>query len=198
MLIPHARIADCFSKVNEVTEYYRLWAPVGGGHTLKSISGLITAVGPIIPGPLTILELEELVSVSSARAFFLAHKDGGYQIVHLAGQNLCWQRLVLCKELFHVLLDSEETRNIGIAQHLDEFMTSFPDTDLVPGPAVISEWIAEFGAMEFLFPYADRKLILERGNYDSLDIAQRYRVPRVMIERYLSGEYMRNMAPFFK
>lgn len=197
MLIPHHRLAFCFEKAKEVTDSYKLWMERGGEHTLKSVSKLIDAIKPTLTGDLEILELNELYSVSEARAFFLVDREGSYKIIHMQGQNICWNRLVICKELFHVLLDSEESRNIGIADHIAEFMSSFPDRENVPSIAVISEWQAEFAAMEFLFPYKDRLVILSMTDYVSSDVASRYRIPKVMVERYLSEEYINNIRPFF-
>lgn len=190
MLIPKERLAFALTKAKEVSDSYKLFHPVGGVHTLKSVSLLINVINPILAGNLDLRELDELYSVAEARAFFLVNAKGDYTIVHLKAQNLCWNRLVICKELFHVLLDSEESRNIEISNHLTEFMTSFPDVSSVPSMAVISEWQAEFAAMEFLFPYADRKIILSKNNFASSDIATRYRIPKLMVERYLSKEYM--------
>lgn len=197
MLIPHDRLAFCFAKAKEVSDSYKLLLQSGGEHTLKSVSTLIRAIEPTLTGNLEILELNELYSVSEARGFFLVDSEGNYKIAHLKGQNPCWNRLVICKELFHVLLDSEESRNISIAAHLDEFMSSYPNRDDVPNEAVISEWQAELAAMEFLFPFKDRFTIIEKQDFVSSDIAARYRIPKVMVERYLSDEYMNNLRKFF-
>lgn len=198
MLIPKERLAYCFEKAKEISDSYKLFCTTGGEHTLKSVSMLIQAVAPILNGKLEILELDELYSVAEARGFFLVDKDNNYKIVHLKGQNLCWNRLVISKELFHVFLDSEESRNIGIANHLNEFMSSFPDDANVPSNAVVSEWQAEFAAMEFLFPYKDRRIIKNKNDFVSSDIAARYRIPKVMVERYLSDEYMGRLRRFFE
>lgn len=197
MLIPHDRLAFCFAKSKEVSESYKLWFPLGGEHTLKSVSKLIDAIKPTLKGELEIIELNELYSVSDARGFFLVDSEGNYKIAHLKGQNLCWDRLVICKELFQVLLDSEASRNISIADHLKEFMSSYPNREIVPNEAVISEWQAEFAAMEFLFPFKDRSIIINKQDFVSSDIAARYRIPKVMVERYLSDDYMNNLQKFF-
>lgn len=198
MLIPQERLVFCFAKAKEVSDSYKLLFPTGGEHTLKSVSTLIRAIEPTLAGGLEILEIDELYSVSDARGFFLVDAKGNYKIIHLKGQNLCWERLVICKELFHVMLDSEESRNICIASHLDEFMSSYPNREIVPNKAVVSEWQAELAAMEFLFPFKDRFIITSKQDFVSSDIAARYRIPKVMVERYLSSEYMNNLRKFFE
>jgi hypothetical protein len=198
MLMPHIGLASCFDLVREVTDGYYLWCPQGGKHSLKSVTMLIDSVRPKLTGELKLLTQDDLYSTNDARGFFLANKDSSFTIVHLEGQNRCWNRLVICKELFHVLMYSDGNRNIDISKHVVEFMASFPDLEKVPAPAVIAEWEAELAAMEFLFPYADRVVILKNPNYGSMEIARRYMVPRNMVERYLSEHYMKNLKPFFQ
>lgn len=197
MLIPHEHISTALDKAKEMSDHYRLRHPIGGGHTLKSVSVLLEVIQGTIDGALKIVDMKEQHGATTpARGFFLVDENGDYTIALLGGQNPCWTRLVLCKELFHVLLDSEESRNIFVASHLDDYLYSqFPDQDTLPKKGVISEFQAEFAAMEFLFPYADRAQIV-RAPYDSAALAERYKVPKVKIEKFLSERYMMNMLKF--
>jgi hypothetical protein len=197
MLIPNHHTTTALDKAKEMADSYQMLYPTGGAHTLKSVSVLVDVVKSAIDGALDIVDLKEQHGLTTpARGFFLGNKDGDYTIALLGGQNLCWTRLVLCKELFHVLLDTDESRNIFVASHLDDYLYSqFPGQETMPKKGVISEFQAEFAAMDFLFPYADRALIA-REPYNSAELAERYKVPKVMIEKYLSDRYMANMLQF--
>lgn len=197
MLIPNEHITTALDKAKEMADHYQLRYAVGGAHTLKSVSVLVEVVQGSIDGALKIVEMKEQHgSTTPARGFFLVDANGDYTIALLGGQNLCWSRLVLCKELFHVLLDTDESRNIFVTSHLDDYLYSqFPAQETMPKKGVISEFQAEFAAMEFLFPYADRARI-SLAPYDSAELAERYKLPKVMVEKYLSDRYMTNMLRF--
>jgi hypothetical protein len=63
---------------------------------------------------------------------------------------------VLCKELFHVILDQERYRTIQIFDHLVEVMASPPiHDDAKSGIGVISENMAEISAMQYMLPYVE-------------------------------------------
>lgn len=118
------------------------------------------------------------------------------QILLSADLNHCWKRFVLCKEVFHVLLDREEYRNIDIFGHVEEITLSFPLDDSKPNKPVAIEFLAEVGAMELLFPYKWRLIALERDNADPATLADRYKIPTVLVEKYLGAAYMENLRPF--
>jgi hypothetical protein len=102
------------------------------------------------------------------------------------------QRFIRCKELFHLVLRDESYRTTRIYEHLEEVFTTFPQVDGDPGPAAISEFLAEVAAMEFLFPFEVRHTALKRPDFE--DISRTYGVPRARIERYLSPQYMACLA----
>lgn len=130
----------------------------------------------------------------SIRAVCVAF-DRHYEIALLEGQNLCWRRLVLAKEIFQVIIDNPEYRTHDLNSLVQEYMGAAPGTS--PNPAALAESLSEFAAMEYLFPYTDRKILLHQHDNltpDFAPIADRYKVPRVMVERYLSRPFMTLLA----
>lgn len=117
-----------------------------------------------------------------------------FHIVIIGNMNYCWNRFVICKELFHAVLRDEENRSIKINEHVEDMVTK----DMLmepPGAAKLVEQLAEIAAMEFLFPFKDRQAILKSAEETGVpvkyhDIAQRYKTPQVYIEPYLSEPMM--------
>lgn len=147
--------------------------------------------------------LEEDHHRHSMVSFVHVYEDGSYEICLLDGLTNCWQRFALCKELFHVILDEENHRNPNIAMHLSDFRQSVRDYNVDGSEASCNEILTEFAAMQFLFPYSRRlgvvtvaKTRISNGENRKdvyRDIAIEYRLPRLMIEEYLSDD----MIEFF-
>lgn len=131
------------------------------------------------------------------KGFFIAYKDGSYEIALLTGMNYCWKRLVLCKELFHVVLDEEESRHKTVNELIDDTTVKIDlgNKNVIPSIPFQTELLAEIAAMEFLFPYKERKtrIDLAKASSEILDyaaIAEQYKLPRYYIEMYLSDSFM--------
>ena len=61
--------------------------------------------------------------------------------------------------------------------------------------------MTEIAAMEFLFPYEQRKIELAKNRKNNTkkfyyEIAKKYKVPRLHVENYLSREYMEDIGSF--
>lgn len=126
---------------------------------------------------------------------FYIRKPTNYVICVQQNTNLCWRRFVVCKEIFHVLLDSrldgDTYRSTDIFSHVEEVTRTFPIAESRPRESAAIEQLAEIAAMEFMFPYEERVSILrnaeEQGtDVDYFQIADRYKVPQVYIELYLA------------
>jgi hypothetical protein len=99
--------------------------------------------------------------------------------------------MVITKELFHVVFDNPEYVTTDIETHVEISTSDAPSLYEVSPTAAQLEFLTEYAAMEFLFPYAQRLQLIQTNNpldYDA--IAHQYRVPRDYVERYLSKEYM--------
>ncbi|PXX08944.1 hypothetical protein C8R27_14114 [Nitrosomonas ureae] len=133
------------------------------------------------------------------KGFNLFLNDGSYEIVIMPELNYCWNRLVLCKELFHVVLDNEEHRHDSVDQLLKEVSAQLNvDKEIRPAPskAMQTEPMAEIAAMEFLFPYSERRIIIDSGKINFDYIAHQYKIPLQYVEMYLSESYMNPLKEY--
>lgn len=129
------------------------------------------------------------------RGMFIPFDDGHYEIVILPGQKYCWKRFVLCKELFHVLLDVNDKQKIFINRDVDSHIEQYMDkSNGLPNTPqnVQAETLAEIAAMEFLFPYAHR---LQQLDTPSETLAHRYKIPKALVEKYILKHYMDGLNP---
>lgn len=136
---------------------------------------------------------------SSIKGFYFSRADGSYEIALLSGLNFCWQRLVLCKEIFHVILDEDRTRHESVNQLLDDLSAQLILENGIRKQSDIpfqTEFMAEIAAMEFLFPYKERLLKVNNGAPDFAQIAEQYKVPKRYVEMYLSDSYMIPLKDF--
>ena len=129
------------------------------------------------------------------RGMFIPFEDGHYEIVILPGQKYCWKRFVLCKELFHVLIDVNDKEKIFINRDVDSHIEQYMDkSNGIPNTPqnVQAETLAEIAAMEFLFPYAHR-IKLQNSNSDLL--AHKYKIPKALVEKYILNHYIDGLNP---
>jgi Zn-dependent peptidase ImmA (M78 family) len=184
------------SKAHEIRDIHRL-NYLNSDETEKSLPNLLDLCQCYLGKNIVTREHKMQHDGQPMRGFCLSFNDGHYEIVLLGGQNNCWKRLVLCKELFHVILDEEKYQDKSISNLIDEAAITFPDPDSHPKLPLVAEMLAEIAAIEFLFPYEDRKKIIAQlnGNTpDYGDIAKRYKIPRVYVESYLKPKIMTTLS----
>lgn len=114
------------------------------------------------------------------------------QIIYSSQQPVCWQRLVVCKELIHVFDDTgietdqpEEVKEL-VKQLTGELPTSVKSGNL--------HWffdnLAEYQAMAILFPFGLREAINGRGpNIDRDRLATELELPRRVVDMVLSDAW---------
>ena len=133
-------------------------------------------------------------------SFLYIESDGSCHICLMSGMTNCWNRFALCKELFHVILDEEKTRNISLQDHVQDFKTAIMDANIGGRESTKIEILTEFAAMQFLFPYTkrlrfDAELVHRIGTGESKrvilkEMAERLRLPRLLTEDYLEKEML--------
>jgi hypothetical protein len=136
-------------------------------------------------------ELSE--ATNAGKGYTLPRKDGSFDIGLLKGLNYCWHRFVLCKELLHVLTHSNKERNMNIEDHLAS-ACGIVVTETSPSASTLSELFAEVWAMEFLIPHSERIAGIEAGT-DHAVIAQNYKCPLVMVEKYFHPGNIESLRP---
>ena len=201
MILTDVEVEACLSKAKEIVQQYLLYALQP--RRQRSLDDLAWLLISYLGKPVEIYDLRIPADDSRVvRGMFMANDQGGYDVYRLADLGDRERRFVTCKELFHVILDDERCRNMDVLGHLEAAQVSFSvgGNNSEPDAAVKMEFLAELGAMEFLFPYLRRQeeLRLAGENPDFGMISAKYGVPQVYIEQYLSAHYMSIFAPFHR
>jgi Zn-dependent peptidase ImmA (M78 family) len=193
MILTAPDIIFCLTKARDITDHYKAEC-LDSQQPKKSTDLLIEICEKYLDKKVQVFELGIPVSASpSIRGYYVSYGTT-YEIYLVPGMNYCWYRFVLCKELFHVILDEERYQTTSIYDHIQEVMTAFPAAQ-VGSPAPVSEALAEIAAMEFMFPYADR-LAIPMPVQNALEIAHRYKIPQAFVEEYMGESYMNGLKPY--
>ncbi len=123
------------------------------------------------------------------RATYWRTKDEAWAIVP-AFHNQCWSRFLLCKELIHVVLDTDENKTAGAKKSrelIDSLLSGMPD---FLSKAVAIDHVAKIAAMELILPQEFQKDIrdmFEQGCSHE-EIAESFLVPVDIVKmRYEAG-----------
>lgn len=196
MLINRQKLINTLSKVAEIKEVYGL-RYLASDATKRSVDKLLDLCRSYLEK-----KIDWHVHSDSALNHFVQSfvivKDEGYEICTLSDLNNCWKRFVLCKEIFHIILDSEEDWNSSLEDHLINFHGGITELESEVSGSAQAELLAEIAAMEFLFPYKERIALNKNGYVDYSAIAERYKIPRYFAERYLTKAYIENLQPFHR
>lgn len=121
-----------------------------------------------------------------------------YNIFLLSGLDTCWKRFVLCKEIFHIILDIDDKQNVfknkNWETQVEKTMFHLPNVDTATEDCAAVEGLAEICAMELLFPYSLRLQYLSESK--SVDeIAPLVMLPKLIIEKFLASHIMQSLDP---
>ncbi len=188
MYIAITDLAYCIGKAREIREEYERYS-IQRDALPRSTDDLRDVVSRYLEKRIDFYELDVLETGRLVPAFFLAFEDH-CEIYLLAGLENPERRFVLCKELFHVVLDKPECRTMQLNSHLQEVVAKFPVHDAEPNCPAVYEMLAEAAAMEFFMPYIERVRMRAGGELNFAEIAGRYGIPVEYVEIYLSDGYM--------
>lgn len=125
------------------------------------------------------------------------------EIQYASHLDEAWRRMVVCKELCHALEAPEgvhSASNEGIDKLVEGFALLSSASDLKDhlkddGGALGLEFMAEFGALEILFPLPRRKQLFEEGMTPDqtkiMGLAAAYKIPPVYVVTALGKDYTR-------
>ena len=200
MLVQPQDIRFCLDKTAEIVDQYLMYV-LNGRAFHRSVDDLEWICSTYLETKIYRRVLHKLPAAnSSVRGLYVSSVDG-YEIYVLADMNFCWNRFVISKELFHVVMDTstDEYRDMDLYKHLKDIALSFPETHSIPGKSAVSELLAEIAAVEFLFPYKER--LYQQGNSGQQinypAIAEHYKLPLNMVEKYMSKSWMDYLGAFF-
>ncbi|NYE26116.1 ImmA/IrrE family metallo-endopeptidase [Pigmentiphaga litoralis] len=189
-------IAHCLSLASHVSELYGQRVP-DRTSTVKSIGYLQDLAEDLTKKPIQYTTVHVSEKTQIIKGFYLAREDY-LEIVILEDLNDCWERFVLCKELFHAFIDCDEYRNMDLKVQAAGIYPVFA-ADPAAVDAILSvdaEYLAEIAAIEFLLPFSERKACLAAGRSTD-SIAEQYKIPAVMVDRYCLPNNMAAMAAHF-
>lgn len=167
----------------EVSEAYDLYV-LNAKSRPRTTDDLVWVCTQVLNKQITIVELDLDVTGRNVEAVCIALEDGSYEVGVLAGLTPDEERFVVCKEIFHVLLDREECRNINLYDHIASTLDAAEDDLSIPNRAAAAEELAVIGALEFIFPYAAREALINAadGRIDAEDLAAQYSIPQRLID----------------
>jgi hypothetical protein len=184
----------CLDRAAEFTERYNAYVGSDANNPRKSRDDLLKVAREYTAEEIEIFLLDEPLKHETIYGFCVK-EEKGYSILLSTGLPEDLTRFVLCKELFHVMIDGDvSSRNPNVCDHLEQVVIAFPVADSKPGKGVVSELLAEIGAMEFLFPYKARMEELASAAVDFQAIATKYLIPQYLVEIYLHPSYITELG----
>ena len=189
----------CIDHGREVAENYDLYVYAPdinkAAVSKRSVDDLIWILTQYLQKNFRIWEVE--IQKSSIKSAFQANADGSFDIYLLQGMETDERRFVLCKELFHIVLDQPQCQSMDIYGHLVEVTTTF-SKQTSPNQPAAWEKLAEAAAMEFLFPYHKRREFVAGAGPDPYygGIAAQFGIPQQYVEEYCteaSMEYFKDL-----
>jgi Zn-dependent peptidase ImmA (M78 family) len=196
MNISSTDLEFCLSQANLIAHHFGLNEP-DSSNTIRDIGGLLRTCEHAFGARVEVYTVTVLDNDPWVQGACILSEDKRVEIVLIHKLNECWQRFILCKELFHIALNRAEYRNISIAGHIEEITLAFPDDDSSPRKPVVAEFLAEVGAMELLFPYKSRLQVLSANPQPNFaELASHFMIPKIHAEKYLSASYMANLGRF--
>lgn len=133
-----------------------------------------------------VVELFSMASNHHIKSFYI-RDENSIDIVYLKDLNNCWKRFALCKELWHILLADPSNYSPNFAEHIEGcFGISLAGSADGGMASTYVERAAELAAMEYLLPYSERRQYTGTLNLDFMQIADKYKAPRIYVESYLN------------
>lgn len=202
MLIDQKDLEAAIAKANEINDVYNSQYSAGGNPE-KSVDFLLEICSRYLGKTFEIQEVE--VHFEGSAVYSMCVMSANHvEIVIAKGLNHCWKRYTVCKELFHVLIDTEDCRNLDLAALTEAVSFTFPNDEAHATKSVSAEFLAEVAAMEFLFPYASRERHYDSahananangGGLNFKDIAVMHRIPQRYVDQYLTDQLLHKLAP---
>lgn len=177
-------------KARELAEDYKLFV-LNGHSTRKCEKEFLWRSGDLLNLEIRVHYLPVTLAPGAMSGTYIRGADS-VDILLRQSMPPAWERFVLVKEVFHAVLDSEPFQNPNVMEHLEKTLFGeIPTGGTMPLHAV-SEYAAHAAAAEFLFPWKDRKAILNDKKQEAKDnIASEYGVPPTVVEHYLTSSAMK-------
>lgn len=160
----------------------------------RSVNALLTFCKNYVDKEIRVLELSSMARNHHIKSFYVDRKDG-IDLVFLKDLNNCWRRFALCKELCHILLADPSNYSPNFAEHIEGcFGISLAGNTDDKMASTYVERTAEIAAMEYLFPYSERRQYIGRSDLEFMQIADQYKAPRIYVESYLNPHTLEQLG----
>lgn len=133
--------------------------------------------------------------------------SGEQDIAHIYFQknlNLCWRRFVVCKEMYHCMLDrtsDERTSSVSELGRLIELLGHYTSSISGTFKPYETERVAENMALETLFPVEYRLKLVEdywSGEVTAYQIAKMFCIPEYYISYSFQPSYLKAIVSYRK
>lgn len=183
--ISKPQVIDALNEVFNICEILKASYSSFDSHD-RSDADLLDIATKYLKRKIIVREHQHMWDSGPILAFSLEYVDRS-EICILGGLNYCHKKLALCKELFHVILSNPDSVSVEFDETIEKCVAG-GSLDSIAS----SEFVAEIAAMEYLFPYTHRIGIC-KNPFDLDVIAQRYRIPKLIVEQYLTKPRMESL-----
>lgn len=131
--------------------------------------------------------------------------SGEQQLAHIYFQqrlNYCWRRFVVCKEMYHCMLDRTDDERANTVEELNRLVELLEqDTSSVSGrfPPYDTERQAELFALETLIPVEYRlqmKDAFNNGKITTKEVANKFRIPEAFVPFSFQPSYLQAVTAY--
>jgi len=180
-------VNDLFQQVKSRTLHYPVkieegWIPV----VAKSLS---------VDGKQFRVELKCHEWIAKQLSGFLLRYEDHAKIYFSSTLNDCWARWVVCKEVAHLLIDTETKHYTKDPLSLvQQIISQIPNVTF--NHDVNSEFLAAFAAIEMLLPW-DMRPVMEKMMNDGasdLQIAKAFSAPEIYVNLVLKNEHFKKLS----
>jgi hypothetical protein len=173
------QIIDALNEVFNIEEllrnHYR-----SSGNADKSDADLLDVCSRYLSKKINVLNHASPWAGGPILAFIVSYPTK-FDICLLGQLNYCYSKFALCKELFHVIIQNPEFMSIDSDSTIEQCSAGGLLSEVAG-----SEFVAEIAAMEYVFPFQERVKVFQSGNVDIEALAHERKIPKLLLERYLT------------
>ena len=118
----------------------------------------------------------------------LRHFRNGVDVAINENLNNCWKRLIITKELSHLVMSKN---NEGITENIEILIDGLFKNSFGISDDIDHESLALYMAVEYLMPYNISQIILEDITKFDLDIAEMFAIPESVVKIYRNDEFLK-------
>lgn len=161
--------------------------PMGVDYETDS-DGIVNVIGQLFDTKISVFRVTGLPE--SVNAYILRYeKPNRARIVYSSTLNLCWSRLLICKEASHIFL-ADENNKTSTADDAIKLIGNLLNDVNPNSPELKVEEDAYYAAIELMLPQQHIAAVQEmsENGLSNLDIAKSFKIPERIIEFRLNPD----------